>query len=79
MSPEVREGMESVDGVSERLNAIIGQASEAVKSGQLDVAKGKYLEALSLYSQLSKAATPEEAEHLYENIRKLYNRLRIYS
>jgi len=79
MSPEVREGVESVEGIVEDMNIIIEKASEAVKAGQTDIAKSKYLEALSLYNQLSQTTTPEEAEALYENIRKLYNRLRIYS
>jgi hypothetical protein len=78
MSQEVSEGMESVEGVVEKLNIIIEEASEAVRLGQTDIAKGKYREALSLYDQLSKTATPEDAERLYDNIKKLYNRLRIY-
>jgi hypothetical protein len=75
---EVKEGMESVGMVAEKLISIIEQAGEAVKAGQTEIARSKYLEALSLYNQLSQAATPEEAEELYERIRKLYNRLRIY-
>jgi hypothetical protein len=78
MAREVKEGMESVGMVAEKLSSILEQAGEAVKAGQTEIARSKYLEALSLYNQLSNTATPEEAEHLYAKIRKLYNRLRIY-
>ncbi len=76
--PGVREGMESVGMITGKLNSLIEQAGEAVRAGQTEIARGKYLEALSLYNQLSKTSTPEEAERLYARIRKLYNRLRIY-
>jgi len=78
MPQDVREGIESVGMVAEKLSSIIEQAGEAVKAGQTEIARGKYLEALSLYNQLSQTSTPEEAEELYARIRKLYNRLRIY-
>lgn len=78
MNKEVMEGMKSVDALSGQMDVLINQAGEAVRVGQVDVAKAKYREALSIYNQLSQATTPEEAEQLYENIRKLYNRLRIY-
>jgi len=78
MPPELRDGIESVGMVAEKLSSLIEQAGEAVKAGQTEIARGKYLEALSLYNQLSQTSTPEDAERLYARIRKLYNRLRIY-
>jgi len=58
MPQEVRDGIESVGRVAEKLSSMIEQAGEAVKAGQTEIARGKYLEALSLYNQLSQTSTP---------------------
>jgi uncharacterized phage infection (PIP) family protein YhgE len=65
--------------IQDRVDSLTEQAEEAVKLGNLDVAKNLYREALSLYNQLNEAESYQEAAALYERIRRLYSRLRIYS
>ncbi len=65
--------------INEAIDSIIDQAEEAIRMGNLDVAKNRYREALSLYSQLNESESYEQAAAIYEKIRRLYSRLRIYS
>jgi chromosome segregation ATPase len=68
-----------VMGIKDRIYSLIGQAEDYIRTGSLDEAKNLYREALSLYGQLSRAESYEEAANIYERIRRLYSRLRIYS
>ena len=68
-----------VEGIRNKIDSMIDQAEESVKMGNLDIAKNLYREALSMYNQLNRAETFDEAAQIYERIRRLYSRLRIYS
>jgi hypothetical protein len=66
-------------GIKEGIDRAIEQAEESIKKGNLDTAKNFYRRAISMYNQLNKAESFQEAKTTYERIRKLYSRLRIYS
>jgi chromosome segregation ATPase len=68
-----------VQGIQDKVDSMIDQAEEAIKMGNLDIAKNLYREALSFYNQLNQAESYQEAMVIYDRIRSLYSRLRIYS
>jgi chromosome segregation ATPase len=68
-----------VMGIQDRVDSILDQAEEAIKLGNHDLARNLYRQALSLYNQLNQAESYQEAVKLYEKIRHLYSRLRIYA
>jgi chromosome segregation ATPase len=66
-------------GIQDKVDSMIDQAEEAIKMGNLDIARNLYREALSLYNQLNQAESYQEAMVIYDRIKSLYSRLRIYS
>lgn len=66
-------------GIQDKVDSMIDQAEEAIKMGNLDVARNLYREALSLYNQLNQAESYQDAMVIYDRIKSLYSRLRIYS
>ena len=62
-----------------RIESLIDQAEENIKKNDLDGAKNLYRQALSLYNQMKEVEDYQEADAIFNDIRKLYTRLRIYS
>jgi chromosome segregation ATPase len=85
ISEEVQKTMQTrtpenpVTGIRDRVDAAIDRAENAIKAGDLDSAKNLYKEALALYNQLNRAESYGDANLIYNRIRGLYTRLRIYS
>ncbi len=74
-----KKGEQSVDGIREGIDSIIERAEESIKGNDMDEAKNLYRKALSMYNQLNRAESYQEAGEIYERIRKLYSRLRVYT
>lgn len=65
--------------IKSRIESLIGQADENIKSNDLDGARRLYRQALSLYNQMKEVEDYREADTIFNHIRRLYTRLRIYS
>jgi len=61
------------------MDSLMDQIEEAIKRGNLDIAKKLYRETVSLYDQLNEAEDYQDVNMLYDRIRRLYSRLRIYT
>ncbi len=67
-----------VIGIENRVDSVIMQAEEAIKKGDLTVARRLYKEGLSMYGMLNRAESCQEAAVMYGRMKRLYSRLRIY-
>ncbi len=65
--------------VEDSMDSLMEQIEEAIKRGNLEIAKKLYRETLSLYDQLNEAENYQDVTVLYDRIKRLYSRLRIYT